>query len=140
MSRPLTFYPMLIFSMLALAACGETTTPTQPDMAGNPKPAALSLAAANTWTPRAGPVFDQYTGNYSLGMAPNSAGQSIVYTFGSVSGDDGTTGGRVQAYNVSTNTWKFMAAVARIYNPNGIGKIGNKLYFSGGFIEGGGLP
>jgi hypothetical protein len=140
MSRPSTFYPMLTFSMLALAACGETTTPTQPDMAGNPEPAALSLAAANTWTPRAGPVFDQYTGNYSLGMAPNSAGQSIVYTFGSVSGDDGATGGRVQAYNVSTNTWKFMAAVARIYNPNGIGKIGNKLYFSGGFIEGGGLP
>ena len=133
----------LIFPLAALAllACGETTTPTQPDMAGNPELAALSLAAApNTWTPRAGPVFDQYTGDYSLGMAPNSAGQSIVYTFGSRSSDDGATGGRVQAYNASTNTWKFMTAATHIYWPNGVGKIGNKLYFSGGYIEGGGLP
>jgi hypothetical protein len=140
MSRALPFYPMLTLSMLALAACGENVTPTQPDMAGNPESAALALAAPNTWTPRAGPVFDQYTGSYSLGMAPNSAGQSIVYTFGSVSGDDGATGGRVQAYNVSTNTWMFRPATTHIYQSNGVGKIGNKLYFSGGYIEGGGLP
>ena len=82
-------------------------------------------------------MFDQYTGDYSLGMAPNSAGQSIVYTFGSVSSDDGATGGRVQAYNVSTNTWTFRPRSTHIYNPNGVGKIGNKLYFSGGYIEAG---
>ena len=144
MSRPVPFCQMLSLSVLALAACGETTTPTQPDIpdiAGSPELAALSLAAApNTWTERAGPMFDQYTGSYSIAMAPNSAGQSIVYTFGSVSGDDGTTGGGVQAYNVSTNIWAFKNAVTRIHKPNGIGKIGSKLYFSGGYIEGGGLP
>jgi len=131
----------LTLTALALLACGETTTPTQPDMAGNPELAALSLAAApNTWTPRAGPVFDQYTGDYSLGMAPNSAGQSIVYTFGSRSSDDGATGGRVQAYNVSTNSWTFKAAGTYIYYPNGVGKIGSKLYFSGGYVTAGNLP
>jgi N-acetylneuraminic acid mutarotase len=141
MSRLLPFYPMLTLSMLALVACGEDSNPTQPEMGADPMPAAMSVAAApNTWTPRAGPVFDQYTGDYSLGMAPNSAGQSIVYTFGSVSSDDGATGGRVQAYNVSTNTWRFMTAAAHIYNPNGVSKIGNKLYFSGGYIEAGSLP
>ena len=140
MSRPLPFHPMLTFSMLAFAACGENATPTQPEMGGDPAPA-LSLAAApNTWTPRAGPVFDHYTGDYSLGMAPNSAGQTIVYTFGSRSADDGATGGRVQAYNVSTNTWTFKAAGTHIYYPNGIGKIGNKLYFSGGYMNSGNLP
>jgi N-acetylneuraminic acid mutarotase len=73
-------------------------------------------------------------------MAPNSAGQSIVYTFGSVSSDDGATGGPVQAYNVSTNSWRFRSARARIHHPNGVGKIGNKLYFSGGYTDGRSLP
>ena len=136
MSRALSCLPRLTLSILAVAACAET--PTQPETGGDPGPTALSLAAApNTWTPRAGPSFDQYTGDYSLGMAPNAAGQDVVYTFGSVSGDDGATGGRVQAYNVSTNRWEFRPATTRIHHPNGVGKIGNKLYFSGGYIEDG---
>lgn len=141
MSRPLPFYATLTLSMLALAACGENATPTQPEMGGDPAPAALSLAAApNSWTPRSAPPFDQYIYGYDLGMAPNSAGQSIVYTFGGTSSDDGSTGKHVQAYNVATDTWSGRLSNVGVFNSNGVGKIGSKLYFSGGYVTAGNLP
>ena len=127
----LPFYPTLTLGMLALAACGETTTPTQPDLTGNP-PAALALAAAhNTWTPKAAPPFDQYIYGYDLGMAPNPAGESIVYAFGGTSSDDGSTGGTVKAYNAATDTWTGRLSRALTFYSNGVFKIGSKLYISG---------
>jgi N-acetylneuraminic acid mutarotase len=68
-------------------------------------------------------------------MAPNSAGQSIVYTFGGTSSDEGGTGLGVRAYNVATNSWTAKSSRVFVYNSNGVGKIGNKLYFSGGYID-----
>lgn len=143
MSRLRLLQPGLALALCGIFACNETTTPTQPDMAGNPGPAALALAAAaapNTWTPKAPPPFDQYIYGYDLGMAPNSAGQSIVYTFGGTSSDNGFTGGPVKAYNVATNTWSGRQSFAHIFYSNGVAKIGNKLYFSGGYINAGNLP
>jgi|GEM_PF-3394471 len=126
--------------MLALAACGETTTPTQPDVAGNPSAALAAAAAANTWTPKAAPPFDQYIYGYVLGMAPNPAGESIVYAFGGTSSDDGSTGSTVKAYNAATDTWTSKLSRALIFYSNGVSKIGNKLYFPGGYINAGNLP
>jgi N-acetylneuraminic acid mutarotase len=126
---------------LALLACGETTTPTQPEMAGNPAPAAVSLAAAaNSWTERAPTPYSDYIYGYDLGMAPNSAGQSIVYAFGGTSSDEGGTGMTVKAYNVATNTWTGKQAQSVVFYSNGVGKIGSKLYFSGGYVNAGNLP
>jgi N-acetylneuraminic acid mutarotase len=140
MSPRLPFYPTLTLGMVALAACGETTTPTQPDLAGNPT-AALALAAAhNTWTAKAAPPFDQYIYGYDLGMAPNPAGESIVYAFGGTSSDDGSTGGTVKAYNAATDTWTGRLSRALTYYSNGVSKIGSKLYISGGYINAGNLP
>ena len=140
MSHRLPIYPTLTLGMLALAACGETTTPTPADMAGNPTAALALTAAPNTWTPKAAPPFDQYIYGYDLGMAPNSAGESIVYAFGGTSSDDGFTGNPVKAYNVATNTWTGRQSIAHIFYSNGVVKIGNKLYFSGGYINAGNLP
>ncbi|MGH7510215.1 MAG: Kelch repeat-containing protein [Gemmatimonadales bacterium] len=123
----------LPLTVLALLACGETTTPTQPDMGGDP--AALSLAAAtNSWTPRAPTPFSEEFYGYDLGMAPNAAGQSIVYTFGGTDGEGGT-GFSVQAYNVTTDTWTGKLSRVGVFHSNGVGKIGGKLYFSGGYNE-----
>jgi N-acetylneuraminic acid mutarotase len=41
---------------------------------------------------------------------------------------------------VSTNSWTFKAAGTYIYYPNGVGKIGSRLYFSGGYVTAGNLP
>lgn len=133
MSHPLPFYPMLTLGMLALAACGETTTPTQPEVAGNPAPAASALAAAsNTWTQKASILADQYFGGYSVGMSPNAKGESIVYVIGGSSADDGSTAYRIEAYNMVTNTWTNKSSSADAFGLNGVGRIGSRLYFSGG--------
>jgi N-acetylneuraminic acid mutarotase len=126
--------------MIVLLACGETA-PTQPEVAGDPAASAASLAAArNSWTPKAPPPYDQFIHGYDLGMALNSAGQSIVYAFGGTSSDDGGTGFTVKAYNVSTDTWTGRSSRVFVYNSNGVAKLGNKLYFSGGYLNHEGPP
>jgi hypothetical protein len=131
----------LPLTVIALLACGETTTPTQPEMSGNPATAVLSLAAArNSWTPTAPPPYDRFIYGYDLGTAPNSAGQWIVYAFGGTSSDEGGTGKSVKAYNVATNSWTEKLSQVGIYYSNGVAKLGSKLYFSGGYVTAGNLP
>jgi hypothetical protein len=102
MSRPRPLHLVLTLSVLSLAACGENATPTQPEAAGDPAAAAPQFAlASNTWTPKAPLGFLLW---FSAGVLPNSAGQSILYTFGGTT-DEGGTGFPTRAYNVSTNTW-----------------------------------
>jgi N-acetylneuraminic acid mutarotase len=133
------FYPLATASILTLAACSETTTPTQPDMAGNPPSPTLTLAtASNTWTRKASVLADQYFGGYSVGMAPNATGESIVYVIGGSSADDGSTGYRIEAYNTVTNAWTNKSSSADAFGLNGVGKIANRLYFSGGADYGSG--
>jgi N-acetylneuraminic acid mutarotase len=67
-------------------------------------------------------------------MAPNSAGQPIVYRFGGTDGAGGT-GFPVHAYNAATNAWTTKVSRVGVFNSNGVGKIGSKLYFSGGYNE-----
>jgi hypothetical protein len=133
MPRSLAFHLAITFGALAVAACGEDTLPSQPDTAGDPAPAAPSLAvASNSWTPKA-PIVGSFIFGVAAGVAPNSAGQSIVYTFGGTTYDGGS-GAVIQAYNVATNTWTGKSRDTRIYvhDLNGVAKIGSKLYFSGG--------
>ena len=126
----------LALGVLTLAACGENVTPTQPEIGGDPAPAVLSLAAAqNTWTAKSTPPFTTDIYGYDLGMASNAGGQSIVYTFGGTSSDEGGTGFGVRAYNVATNAWTGRSSRVFVYSSNGVGKIGNKLYFSGGYVN-----
>ena len=73
-------------------------------------------------------------------MAPKPPDKSIVYTFGGNVERRGFTGGAVKAYKVATNTWSGRQSFAHIFYSNGVGKIGNKLYFSGGYINAGNLP
>jgi N-acetylneuraminic acid mutarotase len=132
MRRILPLHLAIIFGVLALAACSEDRLPTQPDMAGDPAPAAPSFAlASNRWTEKA-PMTGHFNNSLAAGVAPNSAGRSIVYTFGGVSDDEGGTGAVIQAYNVAKNIWTLRTSRVYVYDLNGVVKIGSRLYFSGG--------
>jgi N-acetylneuraminic acid mutarotase len=122
---------------VALLACTSEDGPTQPEAGGNLVSAAPSLAAArNTWTPKAPPPYDAEFFGYALAMAPNTAGQSIVYAFGGTFNErGGTLRTPVRAYNVATDTWTTRLSEVQAFYSNGVGKIGNKLYFSGGYTE-----
>jgi hypothetical protein len=116
---------------LALAMLACTSEPTGPDTPGNPSPAAPSFVlASNTWTLKA--PMPGYWSGVSAGVAPDAAGRSIVYAFGGQD-DQGGTHWPIQAYDVATNTWTVKAQSTRGMRFNGVGRIGSRLYFSGGF-------
>ncbi len=115
---------------LAMVACSSEQAPTEPDaMAG--VPTALA-AAANSWSLRSArpsaPIYEIWAG-----VAPNAAGQSVVYVFGGHDGEGTGFGG--STYNVSTDTWGGGLPTIDAFAANGVGKIGKKLYFSGGYND-----
>lgn len=114
------------FSAAALGCSDDH--PTQPDGSAQP-----SLAvASNSWTEKAPmPVPGDIYG-VSAGVAPNAAGQSILYTFGGTTSGDGTSGFLILAYNPATNTWTRKASSVHAFYTNGVGRIGSRLYFAGG--------
>jgi hypothetical protein len=138
MSRRLPAHLGLTFSVLALAACGENTTPTQPQTEADVAPAASGFTP-NTWILKAPYPFIFGAEGLSAGVVPDATGQSIVYTIGGTDPDRGS-GVAIAAYNVGTNKWTFKGSDNRVYvfDLNGVGTIGNKLYFSGGFTFAGG--
>lgn len=118
---------------LVILACTSEQTPTEPDTPEAPVPPSLALAS-NTWTPKAPLPFGPC--GVDAGLAVNSAGQSTVYVFGGVVCDDAPTGFEVQAYNVATNTWSRKNTTVYSFFSNGVGKIGGKFYWSGGYQRG----
>jgi N-acetylneuraminic acid mutarotase len=64
---------------------------------------------------------------------PDASGQSIVYTLGGRSEDGGGCEGGIATYKIGTNTWAAKRFDGpEVFNSNGVGKIGNTLYISGG--------
>ena len=123
---------------VALLACASENGPTEPDASGTLVPTASPEAAAvDTWRERA-----HHLGNrigVGVGVMPNSAGQSVVYTFGGCDVVEGGGGGHctvpgIGIYNAvtGTQTADFATEVA-VWRSNGVGTIGGKLYSSGGF-------
>jgi hypothetical protein len=118
---------------LVLLACSAEGIPTDPDAVRSAPSDRTVAAASNTWAlrappPGAGAIYERFAGT-----APNPAGQSIVYVFGGTDGQG--TGFGTRAYNVSTDTWAGRVATVGAYAANGVGKIGNRLYLSGGYND-----
>jgi hypothetical protein len=122
---------MLALGALTLGACAEDRTPTQPESGAEPaSPGSLAAALApNTWTLKAAAIG--YADQLSAGVVLDASGQSIVYTLGG-RGEDGGCGGGIASYKIGTNTWTGKGPGVYMYNSNGVGKIGNTLYISGG--------
>ena len=135
MFRSLPVQLVLALGSLALSACAKDRTPTQPESGAEPASDA-SLAAAlapNTWTLKAAPPNGGAVSQLSAGVVPDASGQSIVYTLGGRSEDGGGCEGGIATYKIGTNTWAGKQSDGpEVFNSNGVGKIGNTLYISGG--------
>ena len=114
-----------------LLACTAEHGPTEP-VESRRAPSAMAATASNTWSLRTaqpgGWIFERFAG-----VAPNAAGEPIVYVFGGTDGQG--TGFQGSTYNVSTDTWGGGLVRLHLFGTNGVGKIGNRLYFSGGIID-----
>ena len=131
-------YTTLALGTYALASCGdETTQPNDPQVTGP------ELAVAhNTWVTRRDMPYE--TGWPATATVPNAAGQSILYVIGGrgstrvVPSPFGLSLDRVQAYNVSTNTWSVKAPLPwAVYETNGTAVVNGKIYVSGGlYLDG----
>ena len=124
---------------LGLAACGDTSQPTQPDPeAGGPVPAPAFAVAVNSWTPKAAlPTGAVALDAVEVTIAP---GHSLVYALGGkVMGlDHDDNSPAIHAYDLATNTWTQKQVMSGApSNTNGVGKIGALLYFSGGNFNAG---
>jgi hypothetical protein len=134
MSRSPLIQLLLTLGAFALTACAEDRSPTS-ESGAEPAPAG-SLAAAlapNTWTLKAAPPNWSFANGLSAGVVPDASGQSIVYTIGGRD-DDGGCGAVILTYKIGANKWASTGFEPRVtvFNSNGIGKIGNTLYISGG--------
>jgi N-acetylneuraminic acid mutarotase len=133
-------------SPLALALAGLTLTSCTDEMTA-PKTAvdevtteaaaansgALAVAA-NSWITRAD-VPSTERRNPALAEVRNASGQSVLYVIGGTT-LRGASLGKVQAYNVATNTWTYKAEMPTpLYNSNGTGVINGKIYISGGLKD-----
>ena len=125
---------LCIGATLTMWACTSEDGPTQPDLASDP-PAVGSLLAAksNSWTARTPrPGAEPLSGTFAA-AAPNAAGNSVVYVFGGTDGEGGT-GFPASAYDVASDTWlPGPDCRASGFDANGIAKIGNRFYFTGGY-------
>jgi N-acetylneuraminic acid mutarotase len=126
---------VLALGAFSLAACAEDRSPTQPESEAEPATAGLAAAfTPNTWILKGAPPAYSLVDGLSAGVVPDASGQSIVYTIGGRDTGEGQCEGGVLTYKIGTNTWtaKGSDPALPVYNSNGVGRIGNKLYVSGG--------
>jgi Kelch motif len=123
----------LALNSVLLASCSDTAT--QPVTTDVPRASAELAVASNSWVGRANMPSIERVG-LATAVVPNASGQSILYAIGGRAITGGSLG-KVQAYNVATNTWTNKASLPiAVYSTNGAGVIGGKIYISGGGDEG----
>ena len=126
----------ITLTVLGLGACSETMAPTKPGTARSRSPAISSLAlSSNSWTATAPMPEERWRFAAAASVLTTTAGQSVVYVLGgrySQSPMD-PPASTILSYDVTTNTWTTKAARFMGAGTNGIGKIGSKLYISGGW-------
>jgi len=120
---------------LILPACSTEEAPTQPSSTADPVPVVTAsyTQASNTWAPRA-PLPSPGHVRMSAGVVTTAAGKSTVYIFGGIELSEGGVDWPVQAYDVTADAWTTKAAVTHGTDLNGVGRIGSRFYYSGGYF------
>jgi len=120
----------------ALGACVEDQGPTQPGSTPNTQPSAAvssEVFVSNSWTLKAAPPPGTFANQATYGVMPDAAGKPVVYQLGG-GDDDGGSGAVIMEYRIATNTWTLRGSEPRLFSfsTNGVARIGNLLYVSGG--------
>jgi N-acetylneuraminic acid mutarotase len=121
---------LLTAGVLGIVSCREdASSPTEPKS----EAVAAAAQASNTWVSRASAPFGSLDHYFSTAAAPNATGQWFAYTFGGRDDDEGRSL-HTTRYNVQTNTWNWqdINSLVESSTMNGVGKIGNKFYMTGG--------
>ena len=117
----------------ALGCRDDIQSPDVPEsspVASAAEPSLAATATSNTWAAR--PVMPQFRDHFGAGTVANASGQWIVYVLGG-NRSDGDTGVPGESYNVATNAWGLVPnAFITMASMNGVARIGDKLYFTGG--------
>jgi N-acetylneuraminic acid mutarotase len=127
-----TFAAMIL---LGSAACQDSPTEPQPTQPAE-LPAPLFAVASNTWMTRANMPSDRI--NTTTATVTDAQGRSVLYVIGgrhasSTAGFCSAGLGKVEAYNVSTNSWATRAPFPLpLQFTNGAGVINGKIYLTGG--------
>jgi N-acetylneuraminic acid mutarotase len=133
MTMRMPFVMALTFGVSVLAACTDDSAPTAPQAGEQAQAAPDFAAAANSWTRKA-PVPTPRS-LMTVAAANNSLGQPVVYVMGGIDDDPMVEflTSKVEAYNAATNTWTTKARMpVGLFQTNGSGLIGGKLYVPGG--------
>lgn len=129
-----TISAVLVVSVLV--ACGDDT-PSQPNATTPPPVQTPSFKLAhNSWSPRAVVPNAGSREGVSAGIVPKADGKPILYLIGG--NYDQTQWDDIEAYDFATDTWTKKGTFPETVFSygNGIGRIGNQLYFSGGYPSG----
>jgi N-acetylneuraminic acid mutarotase len=118
----------------ALAACGEDSLPTQPEEATPLASGPTAALVSNTWVRKAD--LPRGRGGFTVAVGNNAAGRPIFFLFGGSVDDNRYSD--AEAYDAVTNTWTLKSFGFDNRESNGAGKIGSKIYISGGLNNGGG--
>jgi N-acetylneuraminic acid mutarotase len=129
-----TSFPLPACATVALLACASEPGPTEPEAVTVPPTA--STAVVDIWRERVHHLSTAI--GVAVGVMPNSAGQSVVYTFGGCDvvegGGSNCTVPGIGIYNAVTRTQTAdRAPEVAVWKANGVGTIGGRLYASGGF-------
>jgi N-acetylneuraminic acid mutarotase len=130
----------LALSALSLVSCDEN--PAQPDAPGTSSTLFASAESfpPGTWTIRA--LMPQRLWRYDLaaGVVDDASGQSTVYVLGGRFNEAPTdpAATTILTYNATNDQWSTKAASFTGAGTNGIGRIGDRLYISGGATLSGG--
>jgi hypothetical protein len=118
---------------LVVLACTSGEMSTGPAAVSSPASSGPPASvAANTWTAKA-PHPGVRIYESTVGVAPSASGGSVVYLFGGTDGEG--TGFGTRAYDVASDTWLGWRSEVSVYATNGVGRIGRRLYLSGGYNE-----
>ena len=130
MRQYLQISTILGLTAFSMGACAdETTAPSTPPTVAGPE---LAIAH-NTWLAQRDMPYERW--DLAVADVPNAAGQSVLYAIGGRTATNSALG-RVQAYNVATNTWTWKASVPTpLSATNGAGVVNGKIYVSGGLFS-----